>query len=70
MQDLTQLGQYGLIGVMLSLIALTGTSIWILYKIVSNHINHNTQSNNKNSETREVQTKVLERLATLIETKL
>ncbi len=63
MQDLSQLGQYGLIGVMLALVALTGSAIWILYKIVSNHMVHNTEAATKMIQT-------LEKLNTLIENKL
>ena len=63
MNDLSVLGQYGLVGVMLALIALTGSAIWILYKVVCNHLNHNTVALEKMSGT-------MEKLNTLIETKL
>lgn len=61
--SLVSLGQYGLVGVMLALILLTAFACWMLYKIVSNHIEHNTAASVE-------LTKTLERLSTLIETKL
>ncbi len=61
--DVAQLGSYGLIGVMLALIFLTGSVVWILYKIVTNHVHHNT-------EAAMGVIKTLEKLSTLIETKL
>ena len=48
---------------MLALIALTGSAIWILYKIVSNHVNHNTMATTE-------MVKALEKLSMLIETKI
>lgn len=63
MPDLSLLGQYGITGVMLALIALTGSSIWILWKIVSNHLSHSTEATID-------MVKTLEKLATLIETKI
>lgn len=57
------LGQYELIGVMLALILLTGGTLFILYKIVSNHINHNTDATKKNTE-------VMSALFTLIQERL
>ena len=60
--SLVSLGQYGVIGVMLALIFLTAFACWMLFKVVCNHIEHNTASNTE-------LTKTLERLATLIETK-
>ena len=63
MTDVSLLGQYGIAGVMLALIALTGSAIWILYKVVCNHINHNTSALEKMSNT-------MEKLNTLIEAKL
>lgn len=70
MNDASSLGQYGLIGVMLALIALTGSSIWILWKLVGNHIDHNTAAMGRNTEAFVAFTRVNERLSTLIETKL
>lgn len=63
MNDIGSLGQYGLVGVMLALIALTGSSIWILFKVVCNHIEHNTMATTE-------MVKTLEKLSTLIENKL
>lgn len=63
MNDISTLGQYGLVGVMLALIALTGSAIWILYKVVSNHINHNTMASTE-------MVKAIERLSTLIDSKI
>ncbi len=48
---------------MLALIALTASAIWILYKVVCNHINHNTAATTE-------MVRVLEKLSTLIETRL
>ncbi len=63
MTDVSLLGQYGIVGVMLALIGLTASAIYILYKVVCNHINHNTDAATKMTQT-------LEKLNTLIETKL
>lgn len=63
MPDLSSLGQYGLIGVMLALISLTGSAIWILYKIVGNHLTHDTDAKDKLSGA------IIE-LSTIIKTKL
>lgn len=57
------LASYGLGGVMLALILLAGGSMWALYKIVGNHINHNTDATIKNTE-------VMSSLITLIKEKL
>ena len=43
-EGLTQLGTYGLVGVMLALIGLVVIMAWILYKIVGNHISHSTET--------------------------
>ena len=61
--DLTQLGSYGLIGVMLALIALTGSAILILYKVVSNHMLHDTEAKEKLSNS-------IEKLSAIIQLKL
>jgi hypothetical protein len=63
MTDVSLLGQYGIVGVMLALVALTGSAVWILYKVVCNHLSHNTIALEKMSNT-------MEKLNTLIETKL
>jgi threonine/homoserine efflux transporter RhtA len=67
--DLVQLGQYGLIGVMLALIFLTGGVIWILYKIVGNHINHNTSAMGDVAKNIDANTRLTERVITLLEKK-
>ncbi len=43
MPDLTQLAQYGLAGVCIALIILIGFIIHRVFKLVGNHIDHNTK---------------------------
>lgn len=70
MSDIASLGQFGLIGVMLALIALTASSIWILWKLVGNHIDHNTAAMDRNTEVIAGLMRTNEKIATLIEVKL
>jgi len=48
--DITTLAQYGLAGVSIALIALIGFMFNKLSIMMSNHIDHNTQAWNKNTE--------------------
>jgi len=50
MEELTQLAQYGLVGICISLIVLTGLVLDRLFKFMGNHINHNTEAWIKNTE--------------------
>lgn len=43
-EEVVQLGQYGTIGVMLALILVVIFFGWIIFKLASNHINHNTDA--------------------------
>jgi flagellar biogenesis protein FliO len=61
--EFVSLGQYGMAGVLLAAIALSAFCAWMLYKLSSNHIEHNTQSNLDLAKT-------LERLATIIDAKI
>lgn len=61
--DVASLGQYGLAGVMIGLILLCGAAVYFLWKLSSNHIDHNTQATMEN-------TKVLSALHQLIKNKL
>jgi len=48
--EVLSLGKYGTIGVMIALILLCGTTIWMLWKMASNHITHSNEAFNKNTE--------------------
>ena len=61
--EVTSLGQYGLVGVMIALILLCGGLGYFLWKLASNHIQHNTEATIEN-------TKVLSALHELIKNKL
>jgi ABC-type bacteriocin/lantibiotic exporter with double-glycine peptidase domain len=50
MEELTQLAQYGLVGICISLIVLTGLVLDRLFKFMGNHTNHNTEAWIKNTE--------------------
>lgn len=63
MDNLTQLGQYGLIGVMLALIGLAASAGYGLWKMSCNHMDHSTEAWIKNAE-------ALTKLAAIIELKL
>lgn len=43
--QIMKLPEYGVVGVIFALIIVVCLLIGIIYKIVSNHINHNTESN-------------------------
>lgn len=68
-EQLSIMGSYGLVGVMLALIALTATAVWMLFKMACNHISHTNDIFTKNSETltklidaQDVNTEALNRL--------
>ena len=50
LNDVTALGQYGLIGVMISLILLCAVAVYFLWKLACNHIEHGTKAINENTE--------------------
>ena len=49
-KQLSLLPRYGLVGVFFALIALSAFSGWMLYKVTTNHIAHNTIAIEKNIE--------------------
>jgi len=44
-EQILKLPEYGVVGVIFALILVIVLLVGIIYKIVSNHINHNTESN-------------------------
>lgn len=60
---LTKLGEYGMVGVMLALIALCGFAIYFLWKFACNHVEHNNDVMARNTE-------AITKLTSLIEYKL
>lgn len=50
MEELTSLAQYGLSGISIALVVLTGLVLDRLFKLMGNHIEHNTEAWNKNTE--------------------
>ena len=69
-EGITQLGQYGLVGVMLALIGLVIVVVWVNYKISGNHINHSTKALEKNTDAISEVREVLAGLKTLIKERL
>ena len=49
-EELTQLAQYGLAGISISLVGLIGLLISRVFKFMGNHVDHNTKAWNKNTE--------------------
>lgn len=49
-EEILQLSQQGVAGIMIALILLCGFLAWMLYKIISNHIDHSNKSFDKNTE--------------------
>ena len=58
--DITQLAQYGLAGVCIALVLLVGFIVHHITKLMGNHMAHETQAWNKNTE-------ILTKLATKID---
>ena len=48
--ELLELPKYGTVGIMISLVMVNVYLIAVIYKIVGNHLNHNTESNIKLAE--------------------
>jgi len=48
--DITTLAEYGLSGVCIALIILISLIIHKVFKFIGNHVDHNTQAWNRNSE--------------------
>ena len=48
--ELTQLAQYGLAGISISLVGLIGLLISRVFKFMGNHVDHNTKAWNRNTE--------------------
>ena len=48
--SLIELGKYGTIGVMLALILLCAVTIWMLWKMACNHIEHSNQIFGENTK--------------------
>lgn len=61
--NVVELGKYGVVGVMIALILLSGAAIYFLWKFACNHVEHSNDIMNKNTE-------MLTKLSTLIELKL
>ena len=49
-EELTQLAQYGLAGVSISLVGLIGILFCKVFKFMGNHVDHNTKAWNKNTD--------------------
>ena len=60
----------GLVGVMIGLILLAGSSIWVTYKITTNHLEHNQIAWEAQTVATNENTRVLSKLITLIEERL
>lgn len=61
--QLLELGKYGVVGVLLALIFLAGFLAWLLFKVVTNHVEHSNIAFNEN-------TKALQKLVDIIEIKI
>ena len=69
-EEIIQLGQYGLVGVMLALIGAVIYVCWINYKTTGNHINHSTTAIDKNTEVLGQLENSITKLTTLLEERL
>ena len=47
---IVSLGKYGVVGVMIALILLCGITIYLLWKLATNHINHSNAVFRENTE--------------------
>lgn len=67
---LTILAKSGFVGITLAAIILCGFSMWLLYKTVTNHINHSNNIFEKNAEVMTELVKTIENLRDMIRNKL
>lgn len=49
-QEFLQLGEYGVAGIMIAIVAVLGLTVRLLYKLATNHINHSNDIFIKNTE--------------------
>ncbi len=61
MEELSQLAEYGLAGISISLVILVGFILNRVFKFMGNHINHNTDAWNKNTEALTCLTEIIKR---------
>lgn len=57
--NIVKLGRLGLVGVMIGLIVLTGFSVYALWNLVGNHLDHSTQATIHNTDAWNKNTEVL-----------